>query len=214
MVCIDCLCLEHPDCIGKDGDSCDNCINGASGYHKRLDRSLRRDDESELPDAEWDDDKIAEVTLEEAFGYFLRKLTENVRHWQTFSEYLLRFKLFYQNEIEAHLYDLEDELSEDDSEIEDVNFAAMKKAELAEFCRDHTVKGALSRKTKSELIALCETIRNTNIDCEETPSLVRNINGLFRQLETEARNPEKLLKLIERFHHIYADKLDFSFDED
>lgn len=137
-----------------------------------------------------------------------------MRHRQTFNEYLSRFKLFYQDEIEAQLYDLAEGLSEDDSETEDVNFAAMKKAELAEYCRDHNVKGSLSRKTKSDLFALCEDIQETNTDCEKTPNGVRNINELFTQLEAEAINPEKLPQLIERVHHIFADKVDLSFDRD
>ena len=193
-------------------------VHGASGYHKRLDRSLRRNDESEQPDAAWDDDKIAEVTLEEAFEYFLRKLAENVRHWQTFSGYLSRFKLFYQDEIEAHLYDLEDEVSNDDSQSDsdELNFSAMKKADLIEYCRDNNVKGALSRKTKPELVALCKNIKKdvSNTECEEMSSLVRQMNELFRQLEKEVRNPEVLGKIIKSLQHIYANKLDFSFDED
>ena len=57
-------------CYGEDTDPCDDCMDGADGSHKRLPRSCRLNDETELPGAEWDDAKIAEVTLPEAWQYF------------------------------------------------------------------------------------------------------------------------------------------------
>ena len=51
-----------------------------------LPKHLRKLDDTELPNAEWDDTKIAEVTLEEVFEFFLRKLTENVKEAYAFDK--------------------------------------------------------------------------------------------------------------------------------
>lgn len=228
MVCVDCLCAEYPDCAYENGEPCENCIHGVSGYHKRLCKDVRVDDDSELPDAEWDDAKIDEVTLDEAFDYFLRKLAENTRHSKTFDEYVSRFKVFYRDEIEAHLYDNMDEADSDGSELsaesEGVDFSTMKKADLVQYCRDKEIKG-FSNKTRSDLVALCEKTQtashaaddknsDSNLECDVAPSIVRKINNLFVQLESETRNPEKLQKVIASLESIHANKLDFSFDED
>jgi len=40
--CKTCNCLEYPDCVVKsrdDFESCDNCIDGASGFHKKVDNN-------------------------------------------------------------------------------------------------------------------------------------------------------------------------------
>lgn len=215
MPCVDCLCAEHPDCAYKNGEPCNNCIHGASGYHKRLCRQQRLDDDSELPDAEWDDAKIAEVTLDEAFEYFLRKLAENVRHCKTFDEYVSRFKAFYEDEIEAHLSDEIDDDDSEESELEscEINFATMKRAELLQYCRDNDIKN-FRNKTRSHLIALCEKTQmefhaadDKNTDCDVVPNVVGKINNLFVQLRKEIRNPEKLQKVIASLKSIHANKL-------
>lgn len=95
-------------------------MNGADGSHKRLPKSCRLSDETELPGAEWDDDKIAEVTLPEAWQYFCTRLMSPSISPEARSILLSRFEGFYNDELEPMLYDdLEDDETEADDDDDD-----------------------------------------------------------------------------------------------
>ncbi len=117
MVCSECKCKYYPECsYGEDTDPCDDCMNGADGSHKRLPRSCRLRDDTELPGAEWDDDKIAEVTLPEAWQYFCTKLIVPSISPGARSMLLSRFEGFYNDELEPMLYD---DLDGDETDADD-----------------------------------------------------------------------------------------------
>lgn len=158
MVCSECKCKYYPECrYGEYTDPCDDCMNGADGSHKRLPKSCRLSDETELPGAEWDDDKIAEVTLPEAWQYFCTKLMVPSISPEARSVLLRRFEGFHNDEIEPMLYELEDnEIGADDDDDDDM-------PKLVSDIKDIFVK-----------------MRNVNNSSEETSKLISCIQDLYK----------------------------------
>lgn len=38
-VCHYCKCQWYPDCMENEEESCENCIDGAGGFHKKIDHN-------------------------------------------------------------------------------------------------------------------------------------------------------------------------------
>lgn len=34
--CVECGCIDYPNCTAKSQDSCQGCIDGASGFHLKI----------------------------------------------------------------------------------------------------------------------------------------------------------------------------------
>lgn len=93
------------------------------GQHKRLPKSCRLNDESELPGFDWDNAKIAEVSKPEAWHYFCNKLMSPDVDLKSRRALLSRFELFYILEIESVFYEeWEDEPESDGGESDDSDF--------------------------------------------------------------------------------------------
>lgn len=86
-LCRVCKCEQYPDCCvilkgSGEGESCDNCVDGASGYHKKMRKNgsgiadVAEDDPSSDEQLEDDDEEEVELRHKKD-GEIIKKLEED-----------------------------------------------------------------------------------------------------------------------------------------